>query len=104
MKKITYLIILSVLIGNILLSSEIIDNDYLRNFILNLHSWSQKKNYCYIKILLKKKVVNKINIFTSFKKKLNFVFFLKNNLIKGNFKKEILNFQLIDSDFEFLGS
>ena len=95
-KKLKYL--------EILLSSEIIDNDYLRNFILNLHSLSHKKNYCYIKILLKKKVVNKINIFTSFKKKLNFVFFLKNNLIKGNFKKEILNFQLIDSDFEFLGS
>ena len=95
-KKLKYL--------EILLSSETIDNDYLRNFILNLHSWSHKKNYCYIKILLKKKVVNKINIFTSFKKKLNFVFFLKNNLIKRNFKKEILNFQLIDSDFEFLGS
>ena len=48
-KKLKYL--------EILLSSEIIDNDYLRNFILNLHSWSHKKNYCYIKILLKKKKI-----------------------------------------------
>jgi len=87
----------------ILLSPENVDINYFRNFILNLHSWSHKKNYCFIKVLLKKNLVNKINILTSIKRKLNFVFFSENNLIKKNFRKYIPNFQLIDSDFEFIG-
>jgi len=88
----------------ILLFSENIDSNYFRNFVLNLHSWSYKRNYCFLKILLKKEVVKKINIITSIKKKLNFVFFLKNNLKKKDFEKNIPNFQLIDSDFEFTGN
>ena len=87
-----------------LFHSKDIEFKYLRNLLLNLSQWAYVNNYSYIKILLDENKIKRLNLFIVAKRNLNFAFYTKDISIKKKLQKNSFQFQLIDSDFEFLRS